>query len=39
MDSLHLIFFISAILMLVSVIPSIMRPHLGKKFLSFLGKS
>jgi len=39
MDSLHLIFFISAILMLVSVIPSIMRPHLGKKFLSFLGMS
>ena len=39
MDSLHLIFLISAILMLVSVIPSIMRPHLGKNFLSFLGMS
>lgn len=39
MNALHLIFLISAILMLLSVIPSFARPHLGKKFLSFIGWS
>jgi MFS family permease len=34
MNALHLIFFISAILMLLSVIPSFVRPRLGKKLFS-----
>jgi EmrB/QacA subfamily drug resistance transporter len=34
MNALHLIFFISAILMLLSVIPSFVRPRLGNKLFS-----
>ena len=38
-NSLHLIFLISALLMLASIIPSLMRLNLRKQFLSFLGMS
>jgi hypothetical protein len=34
MNALHLIFLISAILMLLSIIPFFVRPHLGRRFQS-----
>lgn len=39
MNALHLIFLISAILMLLSVIPSFAKTQLGKRLLSFIGRS
>ncbi len=39
MNSLHIIFLLSAFLMLVSIVPSMMTPNLKMKFFSFLGMS